>query len=47
MCVGLQQHPGRDAVLLRGIKCLQLLQTLVDAQVMSAVVLVAAVVEAV
>lgn len=47
MCVGLQEHPGRDAVLLRGVKCLQLLQTLVDAQVMSVVVLVAAVAEAV
>lgn len=47
MCVGLQEHPGRDAVLLGGIKCLQLLQALVDAQVMNVVVLVAVVMETV
>lgn len=45
--VGLRQYPRRYAVLFRGIKCLQLLQTLVDAQAMRVLVLVADVLEAV
>lgn len=47
MRVGLQEHPGRDAVLLGGIKRLQLLQALVDAQVMRVVILVPVVMETV
>lgn len=47
MRVGLKEHPGRYAVLLRGVERLQLLQTLVDAQVMRVLILVAAVMETV
>lgn len=47
MCVGLQEHPGGDAVLLRGVERLQFLQALVDAQVMRVLVLEAVVMETV
>lgn len=47
VAVGFREYPRGDAVLFRRIKCLQLLQTLVDAQAMRVLVLVADVLEAV